>query len=271
MSQASSLTVMLKQAANLMVLQKYFDQWDLALKTLGDMLLKIVLNNWEASKVGLIINEEPSPFFYSKIFSKYQVTVEEGILTPTQQYQEYQAWLELNQQIGGIIPPEKLAAKAPIQGKKELMEILSQISQQQQATQQEATNIQHAFEEAKLQELYSKSANNIASAKERYGRYESDLGLKDERESELTKNRALATKAKMEALEKMVDVTAKLGAVETMIKMGEIDDLQNQDIAKEDVETSKSQDEALRNEFMTEILKGIPGMRQPQPEPAMQQ
>ena len=264
MSQASSLTVMLKQAANLMVLQKYFDQWDFSLKTLGDRMLQIILNNWEAAKVSLIINEEPSPFFYSKIFSKYQVTVEEGILTPTQQYQEYQAWLELNQQLGGIIPPDKLASKAPIQGKKELMEILAQVAQQQAAVQKEATDIQHAYEEAKLQELYSKSANNIASAKERYGRYESDLGLKDERESELTKNRALATKAKMEALSTMVDVTAKLGAVETMMNLGAIDAMQDQDIAKEDAETNKSQGEAMQNEFLSKLMNGIPGVQQPQ-------
>jgi hypothetical protein len=264
MKQASSTTIMMKQAANLMVLQKYFDQWDLSLKNLGKKCLKIVLNNWNASKVGMMINEEPSPFFYSRIFANYETTVEEGVLTPTQQYQEYQAWLELNQQLGGIIPPEKLAAKAPIQGKKELMEILAEVAQKQAAAQQEAAQVAHAIEHAKLQELQSKAASNIASAKERYGRYESDLGLKDERESELTKNRALATKAKMEALEKMVDVTAKLGAVETMVKLGEIDALQNQDIVKEDAETQKSQQEATQNEFMNEILKGMPGVQQPQ-------
>ncbi len=264
MTQASSLTVMLKQAANLMVLQKYFDQWDFSLKTLGDVMLKIILNNWEPGKIALIINEEPSPFFYSKIFAKYQVTVEEGILTPTQQYQEYQAWLELNQQLGGIIPPEKLAAKAPIQGKKELMEILAQVAQQQAAAQQELTNIQHAAEEAQIQKIYSEAANNVASAKERYGRYESDLGLKDERESELTKNRAMATKFKMEALEKMVDVTAKLGAVETMMKLSDIDQMQDQDIVKEDQETNKSQDEAMQNEFLAKLMSGIPGTQQPQ-------
>lgn len=256
---ASSLTVMLKQAANLMVLQKYFDQWDLSLKTLGQRMLQIVQNNWNAPKVALIIGEDPSPYFYSKIFSTFQTVVEEGILTPTQQYQEYQAWLELNQQLGGIIPPHELAKRAPIQGKNELMAILEQQMQQQQAVQAEATNIQHAFEEAKLQEMVSKSANNMASAKERYGRYEADLGLKDERESELTKNRALATKAKMEALEKMVDVTAKLGAVETMMKMGQIDDMQNQDIVKEDAETDKSQGEAMENEYISKLMAGIPG------------
>jgi hypothetical protein len=187
------------------------------------------------------------------------VVVEEGILTPTQQYQEYQAWLELNQQLGGIIPPHEIAKRAPIQGKTELMQILEQQMQQQQAVQAEATNIEHAFNEAKLQEMHSRAIGNVASAKERYGRYEADLGLKDERESELTKNRALATKAKMEALEKMVDVTAKLGAVETMMKMGQIDQMQDKDIEKEDAETNKSQSEAVENEYISKLMSGIPG------------
>ena len=69
-SQASSLTTMLKTAANLTVLQKYFDQWDYAKKLVGERCLQIALNNWNAEKVKLIIGEEPTPFFYSKIFSK---------------------------------------------------------------------------------------------------------------------------------------------------------------------------------------------------------
>ncbi len=83
--QISSLTMMLKQAANLMVFQKYFDQWDYSDKLLGERLLQIVLNNWNAQKVELLIGEEPTAFFYSKIFSKFQVLVEESDLTPTQQ------------------------------------------------------------------------------------------------------------------------------------------------------------------------------------------
>lgn len=259
--QASTLTVLMKQAANLMVLQKYFDQWDLALKTLGERLLSIVQNNWNAAKVSLIIGEEPSPFFYSKIFSTYQTVVEEGVLTPTQQYQEYQAWLELNQHLGGIIPAEKLAEKAPIQGKKELMEILQAQREQQASMQQEMQNVQHAFEHAKLQELQSKSALNVASAKERYGRFESNLGLKEERESELSKNKALATKAKMEALSTMTDVIAKLGAVETMIKLGDIETMGNIEQMDESAQTEKTRRAAFANEFMAKITNGMPLMK----------
>ena len=262
---ASSLTVLMKQAANLMVLQKYYDQWDYADKVLGERCLQIMLNNWNAQKVKLLIGEEPSPFFYSKIFAKYDVLVEEADLTPTQQNLQAQQMMDMNQAFGReVFPPSMIIPKLNITGKAEIIEFLKQQEQQAAAVQSEATNLQHAFEEAKLKEMHSKAANNMASAKERYGRYESDLGLKDERESELTKNRALATKAKMESLEKMVDVTAKLGAIETMVKLGEIDAMQNQDIAKEDAETNKSQQEAMRNEFMDKILSDIPGMQSSQ-------
>lgn len=259
-SQASSLTVMLKQAANLMVLQKYFDQWDLALKYLGNLMLKIVLNNWNAAKVELLIGEEATPHFYSRIFAKYQITVEEGILTPTQQNQQAQQMLDINQLFGReVFPPSMVVPRMNLAEKAQVIEFLQQQEQQMSAVQEQATNIQHAMQEAQIKEVMSKSVNNVASAKERYGRYESDLGLKDERESELTKNRALATKAKMEALEKMVDVTAKLGAVETMMKMHDIDQMQNYDIMKEDAETQKSQQEANQNEFLSKLMSDIPG------------
>jgi len=80
--QISALTSLLKSAANLMVFQKYFDQWDFSDKLLGERWLAMVLNNWSAEKVQLYIGEEPSPYFYSRIFSKYQVQVEEKRFNP---------------------------------------------------------------------------------------------------------------------------------------------------------------------------------------------
>ncbi len=60
--QISALTAMIKQAANLMVFQKYFDQWDFADKLLGERSIQIVLNNWNAEKVALYIGEEVSSY-----------------------------------------------------------------------------------------------------------------------------------------------------------------------------------------------------------------
>lgn len=252
--QTSSLTTLIKQAANLMVLQKYFDQWDVSLKVLGDLSLKIILNNWNASKVGLIIGEEPTPHFYSKIFAKYQVIVEEGLLTATQRQFEYSQLLELNQQLGGIIPPSYIASKATLQGKSELMQLLQGAEQQQAAVSQEATTIQHAFEDAKLKEMQARAANQLAMARERHGRAESNVGLFEERISEVQKNQALSTKAKMEALEKLIDAIQKYGEVETMLKMGQIETIDAGEEIDAEREKMDARRQTMANDFVRQIM-----------------
>ncbi len=263
--QSSTLTTLIKQAANLMVLQKYFDQWDYSKKILGERLLQIVLNNWNAPKVGLMIGEEPSPYFYSKIFSRFQVVVEEGELTPTQQNMQAQSLMDINAAFGReVFPPSMIVPHMNITGKAEAIQFLQQQEQQAQAIQQEATTIQHAFEEAKLKDLYAKAANSIASAKERYGRFESNIGLLEERMAEVSKNRALSTKAKMEALEKMVDVIGRYGEIETMLKMNDIQSFEYQDKSMEEADKAQAHKEAESDEFLSKLMNQSQGPQQPQ-------
>lgn len=255
--QASTLTTLIKQAANLMVLQKYFDQWDVSLKLLGDRMLKIVLNNWSYEKIRMLIGEEPTPFFYSKIFSKYQILVEEGLLTPTQSNLQAQQMMEINATFGReVFPPSMIIPKLNITGKGEIIPYLQQQEQQMQAVQSEAQNIQHAFEEAKLKELLSKAANNIAMAKERYGRFESNIGLLEERMAEVSKNRALSTKAKMEALEKLVDVIGKYGEIETALKAQQIDTYDYKQSQMENEEQQQAHRQADADEFVSKLMGG---------------
>lgn len=256
--QASSLTVLLKQAANLMVLQKYFDQWDYSLKMLGDKMLKIVLNNWNAAKCSLLLGEEPSPHFYSKIFAKYQVIVEEGLLTATQRNLQAQQMMEINQMFGReVFPPSMIIPHMNLSGKGEAIEFLQQQEQQAQAVQQEATNIQHAFEEAKLQELYSKATSNLATARERHGRAEADIGLFEERLSEISQNRALATKHKVEAMAKLVEVIKAYGEVEAMLAMGGVQQVDVGQEAEEDRAKADAKRTALSNQFVAQMLSGM--------------
>lgn len=256
--QISSLTMLMKQAANLMVFQKYFDQWDYSLKLLGDRLLDIALYNWNAEKVALQISEEPSPHFYSRIFAKYQTVVEEGLLTPTQRNLQAQQMLDINQTFGReVLPPSMIIKDMNIQGKAEILQYLQQQEQSMQAMQQEQQDVAHAFENAKLQELLSRAANNIASAKERYGRFESNIGLLEERLSELSKNEALSTKAKMEATEKLLDVIAKYGELETMLKMNEVKSFDYESEMREKREQDSSRKQALMDQFSSQILAGM--------------
>ncbi len=253
--QASSLTTMIKQAANLMVLQKYFDQWDFALKLCGDKALQIGLNNWNAEKVALYLGEEPSPYFYSRVFAKYKVLVEESDLTPTQQNLQAQQRLEINQTFGReVFPPSMIVPYMNITGKAEAIQFLQQQEQQSAAAAEQMQNIQHAFEEAKLKELLSKAASNIAMAKERYGRFESNVGLLEERISEITKNHAISTKAKMEAVQTLVDTIAKFGEVETMLKLHDIQSLDAMEYAQEDANKQEAHQTAMKNEFLSKIM-----------------
>lgn len=256
--QISTLTQLMKMAANLMVFQKYFDQWDYSLKLVGEKLLNIILNNWNAEKVEQMINEEPSPFFYSRIFSKFHTIVEEGLLTPTQQNLKAQQMLDINERFGReVIPPSMIIKDMNIQGKAEILDFLQKQEEQMNAQQAEQQNVLHMVEDAKIKELYSRAVSNIAMARERHGRAEADIGLFEERLSEITQNRAMATKAKMEALEKLVDVIAKYGEVEALLKMNQVENMDRQQEINEEREKDDAKRTSLANEFVANILGSI--------------
>ncbi len=255
--QISSLTLLLKQAANLMVFQKYFDQWDHSLKKLGDTLLKVCLNNWNAAKVGLIIGEEPTPHFYSRVFAKYNMVVEEGLLTPTQKSFQAQQLLDINATFGReVIPPSMIIKDMNIQGKAEIMQFLKQQEEQMAHKQGEMEMVQHAIEDAKLKELYSRATANIAQARERSGRAEANIGLFEERLSEITRNRALATKDKMDALGKLVETIQKFGEVETFLKQNQLDSIEYEQEENENREKLDAKMTAESNKFMEQIMQG---------------
>lgn len=272
--QMSSLSLMIKQAANLTVFQKYFDQWDYSLKLLGDLTLQICLNNWSAEKVGLMIGEEPSPFFYSKVFSKYKTSVEEGILTSSQQTLQAQQMLEMNQMFGReVFPPSMIIPKMNITGKGEIIPFLQQQEQMLSEKQNQAENIEQAYQEARLQELISKATANIAMARERHGRSESNVGLFEERLSEITRNRALADKDKVDALAKLVETIQKFGEVEAFLAENKLDEYTQENIMMEDREKLDAKQTAESSKFMQQLLGQYASMQtQAQmPKASMQQ
>ena len=244
--QISSLTMMLKQAANLMVFQKYFDQWDYADKLLGERLLQICLNNWSAEKVALLIGREPSAHFYSKVFAKFQVIVEESDLTPTRRNLQAQQMMDLNAAFGReVFSPSQIIPKLNITGKAEIIQILQQQEQQMQAAQSEEMNLKHTIEEMKMKELMAKIHNQLSQARERDSRSESNIGLFEERMSEISKNHALATREKMEALQMLLETIQKFGELETFLQANNLesvkmDEEETEKDARKDVEKSEA-------------------------------
>jgi len=253
--QISALTAMMKQSANLLVFQKYFDQWDYSLKLIGDLILQLEINNWNAAKVGLILQEEPTPYFYSKIFSKYDVIVEESLLTPTQRNLQAQQMLDINATFGReVIPASKIIPYMNIQGKSEIVEFLEQQEQQASAMQQEQSMIANAFQEAQLKELYSKAAANIARAREDNSRSESNLGLYEERLSMIERNRAMTLKEKQEALGKLLENVSVFGEIQTLEKQMRLDRQNQQMQYNEEFEKQDVERRTQANKFLEEIM-----------------
>ena len=262
--QISSLTMMMKQAANLMVFQKYFDQWDFSDKLLGERLLQIVLNNWNAEKVMLMIGEEPSPYFYSKIFSKFQVIVEESDLTPTQQNLQAQQMIDINQMFGReVFTPSMIIPKLNITGKGEIIPFLQAQEQQMQAAQGEEMNLKHTVEEMKIKQLMAQIHNQLSQARERDARAESNVGLFEERMSMISRNHALASKEKMAALAQLLETIQKFGEVETFLKSSELDSVK---LDEEEIEKTTRQNvertEASKR-FVEQLMSSQPRQQNP--------
>lgn len=259
--QISSLTMLMKQAANLMVFQKYFDQWDFSDKLLGDILLQVTLNNWNGEKVKLYIGEEPSPHFYSKIFSKYQILVEESDLTPTQQNLQAQQMMDMNAAFQReVFPPSMIIPKLNITGKGEIIPFLQQQEQQMQAAQSEEMNLKHTVEEMKIKELMGKIHNQLSQARERDSRSESNVGLFEERMSMISKNHALATKEKMAALAQLLETIQKFGEVETFLKSNELESIKYDEEENE----KNSRQMVERSEASKRFIEQIMGSQQSQ-------
>lgn len=266
----SGLAIMLKQGAGLMVLQKYFDQWDVALSLFGNLQMKIVQNNWSASKVARMLGEEPTENFYNKTFAKYHVTVAEGVNTAVQQQQQFMQLVELNQILGGIIPAKFILQHATIQGKQELIEALEQQQEHAAAMEQQKQQLEAAVLDAKLKQSYATAASQLANARERHGRAESNIGLFEERLSEISQNRAMATKTKVEALEKLLDLVNKYGELEASLKENQLESINHQQEQEEDREKLDAKQTSLANDFVSSILSNsMPPSQEGQAAPNM--
>lgn len=256
--QTASLTLLIKQAANLLPFQKYFDQWDHCLKLVGERLLQIALNNWNAEKIAMMIGEDPSPHFYSKIFAKYKTVVEEGLLTATQKNLQAQQMMDINQSFGReVIPASMIIKDMNIQGKSEIMKFLQQQEQSAQVAQEEAQTIQHAFEDAKLKELYAKSVAALARAREDHSRSESNLGLYEERLSMIERNRSTSLKDKQAALTSLLENIRHFGELETDHSQLQLDIERQRMQLSEEQEKQDVERRTQSNKFVQEILGNV--------------
>jgi hypothetical protein len=200
----SGVMMQLRQGAALTNLQTIFDRLRLSQKLVSQKMLKLI-QTWTPEKVKRILNEEPTQEFYSKDFTKYDITIQEGMLTDNQKQMYFRQLVDLSQ-LGVPVTPEMLVEAAPIQGKSKYLEQVAQMQEQQAKEAQEQAQLQNQLMESNRQAQEAKTISDLALSKERFTRAVANMGLSDERASEAVENRANAALERSKAMKELSEM-----------------------------------------------------------------
>lgn len=237
-AQESGVMMMLRQGASIINLQEVFDNLRHSQKSISQKVLKLI-QKWSPEKVKRIINEDSSEQFYNKDFTKYDVVVQEGILTDTQRQMYFRQLVDLKQ-LGVPVTGEMLAKAAPIQGKSEFTEDLAQMEQQQAQQAQQQNQVQESLVNAQMQMAQAKSISDIALSKERFTRAVANMGLEDERASKSIENRADSALTRVRAMKELesMDDDKLLKYITIIQSMEEMNRAKEEQVKQDDVQTS---------------------------------
>lgn len=146
--------------------QTIFDQLDASQKQLGNLIVKLIQKNFTPEKVARIIGEQPVDEFYNKLFSKYDITIEEGFDTATQKQQEFASLLMLKDS-GAQIPDSALINAASVQNKGELIKMMEEQKQQAQQLEQQQAEISMQEQQATTDMIKARAESDMALANKR--------------------------------------------------------------------------------------------------------
>lgn len=281
----SGIMMMLRQSSAIMNLQYVFDNLRFAQKCLSKKVVKLI-QSWSPSKIERILNEKPTEQFYTKDFTKYDVTISEGILTDSQRMMYFRQLIDLKQLTDvpgqGPITAQMLIDAAPIQGKSILNE---QIAQNEQASQQAAAQqqqVQQQLLDSQRQQAQAKAIADLALSKERFTRAVANMGLEDSRSSDAVSKRSDAALARIKAIKEIQDmddtrIMRYLGLIRLMEESSQrqeeeikADNVQVSALSSRDME-QQVQDQAMQDIMRQQALSGQqPQMQENNPGPMQQ-
>jgi hypothetical protein len=205
-----------RQAAGLVNLQDLFDGLRQSQKLIGQKTMKLMQKNFTPEKIQQMTKKEPTPEFYSGAFAKYDVVVEEGLLTDSQKQTQF-VQLTALKSMGVNIPDSLIIKNSALQNRKELEEYLNQEAQK-------AAQVQQQHEQLQLQEI--QVANNAITAKadsdkalaaERTNKISLDAAINAERLSRAEEDRTAGVLNLIKAVKELESID-----IETLMKKVEI-------------------------------------------------
>lgn len=258
----SGIMMMLRQGATITNLQDVFDNLRFSQRAVSKKVLKLI-QSWTPQKIERIIKQKPTQQFYDKEFTKYDVAVQEGMLTDTQKQIYFRQLVDLKQLTDvpsqGPITAEMLVEAAPIQGKTTLQKEIAQNEQQRQQAAQKQAEAQQSMLKMQEQAVTAKAISDIALSKERFTRSVANMGLEDERAAKAIQDRSQAVLNNVKAAGEIQGMTQKqiLQSFQIVKLMEEMAHAKEEQVKEDDVQISARAEQAAAPQ-----MQGNPGGQQ---------
>lgn len=186
--ETAGILAKMRQAAGLVNLQDLFDSLRESQRILGKKVLKLIQKNYTPQKIQMITKKEPTQEFFSQAFSKYDVVVEEGILTDTQRQSQFIQLMALKS-MGVPVPDNLIIKNSNLHNKNDLENSLAQQAQQAQAAQQAQEQLQMEQLHIANKAVDAKAESDHALAEERIAKIQLDQAVNAERISRSEEDR----------------------------------------------------------------------------------
>ena len=253
--ETAAILAQMRQAAGLVSLRGVFDNLAESQKILGQKILKLMQKNYSPEKVRAITKKDPTEEFFSKSFSRYDVVVEEGLLTNTQRQTEFMQLTALKQ-MGMPIPDSLIIQKSNLHCRKELNEILDAQAQQEQKIADEKQQMELQQMQLMSDGVEAKAQSDISLAAERLNKIHLDQALSAERIRRAETDHSSAQLNIIKAIKELegMDIQSILGKIEMLKAISDMHDVEaandRQDLQQEMQQQSQVMPQTGQSEQM---------------------
>lgn len=164
--ETAAILAKMRTNAGLIGLRNVFDSLGESQKILGHKVMQLIQRNYSPEKVQRITKKQPTDEFYSQNWGKYNVVVEEGLLTDTQRHSQYMQLMALKQ-TGVNIPDGLIIKNSNLHNKAELNEILDAQAKQSEEVSAKQEQLQMHQMKVMTDGIESKAHSDLALAQER--------------------------------------------------------------------------------------------------------
>jgi len=215
--ETAAILAKMRQAAGLVSLRGVFDNLAESQKLIGEKIMKIIQKNYSPEKVQLMTKKNPTPEFFSKSFARYDVVVEEGLLTHTQRQTEFMQLTTLKS-MGMPIPDSLIIEKSSLHCRTELNEILDAQAQQEQEMMKKQQEMQDQQMAVMTDGIEAKAKSDQALAMERMNKIHLDEALSAERIQRAEEDRSAGVLNMIKAMKELesMDLDSMLAKIQIL-------------------------------------------------------